>query len=607
MRVNGKGFGKREKVYGIAVAVALLLAVGTLPVNADTPDVLVRRIDQSLSAAQRRIPTDSTRAEQDLLEARNLLEQLDKAAPGHARRTALQQRSAQLGAQLERRLGRLVGGEPPAAAPVPAVAPSVAAPSALPSAVAQQFQRINNTLDGAETALGQDQLQSAATRLAQAEKMMQEVQSRHGSRIPAGDPEAKATTDRLAGVKARYEQARAAADAVAADAAGAEAQRVTLSREWIDRLSPFSDFRSGLYLAFGSTFNTASPEQQAVFHAAYARAAEVMEAYGNVDFPQGRTSELEDMAKSLSRLLASYQEEAGRTRVEEACRSWVERMRAYVEVGAGSRKYLLDGIVLNEVDIQARAALLEEAGTFWAEYIKADLPLGKTDQLRDLEETLRQRLETMPVALQRSRELMSADVEKEFDRILADLEADTGWKRDPAKLPNLVMARDVDGLRLAMERYAATVPAGDAKLVALRGKLDRILERDRDNRAVRAQRTFMRAERYTGADAAALRQRVESIVKERTGDLAVLRVSLSAEGWREESVHEWTDSTRSQRRHRYTRSMIAQAAGRNADGKVHLHTVHLASDRLASGEWGPLYGHVQWSEWMIEANVNVTP
>jgi hypothetical protein len=50
--------------------------------------------------------------------------------------------------------------------------------------------------------------------------------------------------------------------------------------------------------------------------------------------------------------------------------------------------------------------------------------------------------------------------------------------------------------------------------------------------------------------------------------------------------------------------MTAQAAAKSEDGKVYLHGVHLASDRRGDGSWGPLYGHIMWSDWMAEGTVN---
>jgi hypothetical protein len=178
---------------------------------------------------------------------------------------------------------------------------------------------------------------------------------------------------------------------------------------------------------------------------------------------------------------------------------------------------------------------------------------------------------------------------------------------DPSKTPNIVMERDVQPLRSALERYAGTVESGDAKLVELRETMIRIEQQDQKNRTIRAERTFMEPDGYGGDDSDDLRKKVEEIVKAKLSQAQILRVTLPAGDWKEESVVEWTDTTHSELRHRVTRFMTAQAAAKGADGKVYLHAVHLAKDRSTDGSWGGLYGHIMWSDWMADKNVDREP
>jgi len=595
-------------VRGLVCALASVLIAGTVAVEAAEPDALAKKIEQTLSGVQRRIVTEPARAEKELLEARNLLGQLKEAAPNHAKLAALLKQADDLTTKLEKRLGRPVGGSaekqektPPAAAPKPDT------PSDLPSTVVTQLKRLDDTLNALVAALEKDQLQTATTRLGQAKKLMAEIQSRYGSRIPAGNAEFKAATDRLAAVEAQYTQAKSAADAAAAAAAEATRQKEAQSKEWLARFAPFLDSKSDQYLLIGASFNSASQADQEKCRQAYAKANELMTDYRKTEFPHGRTQELLYQERSLAGTLAIYNEGAARARQEEACRPWVEKLRSYVDVGAGSPKYLIDGVTLSESDIQERTTLLAEAQALWPEYEKAEFPHGKTAELLSLEETMKQRLRDMPEVLQRSRALLSADMEKEFDRILAWLNQDTGWQSDPTKKPNLVMERDVTPLQQAIDRYAGTVGPDDAKLATLKQKLSQIKELDGKNRAVRAERTYMSPDRFSGENTDELRRKAEEIAKEKSASGKVLRITRPAENWQEENVLEWTDTTRTELRHRITRYMTAQAAAKGADGKVYLHGVHLASDRQSDGSWGPLYGHITWSDWMAEANVNKEP
>jgi len=169
------------------------------------------------------------------------------------------------------------------------------------------------------------------------------------------------------------------------------------------------------------------------------------------------------------------------------------------------------------------------------------------------------------------------------------------------------MERDLKPLRAAIDRYATTVEQGDAKLSMLQKMMKKIEERDRKNRAIGAERTFMIPDNYSGGDTDALRQKVEEILKKKYAKALKLRVTLPAENWKEESVVEWTDTTKTVVQHRNTRFMTTQVAAKGADGKVYLHSIHLACNRQSDGNWGPFYGHIMWTDWMAEKNVNKAP
>lgn len=482
-------------------------------------------------------------------------------------------------------------------------APAPAELSELPGAVTSQFKRLDNTLNGVVAALEKNQLQTAGSRLAQADKIMSEIQSRHGSRIPEGNAEMKAATERLADVGAQFAKARSAAEATAAAAGETKTMREALSKEWLDKFTPFFTPSGDQELLFGSSFNNASPADQEKCRQAYARANALMDAYGKTEFPHGKTQDLIYMEQRLEKTLADFNAGADRDRQEAACRPWIEKLRPYASVGAGSPKLLIDGVTLSETDIAERTALLKEAQSLWDAYREAEFPLGKSPELLEIEDAMRQRLESMPAALEQSRALLTADIEKVFDDTLTRLTRDDGWKKDSTRQPDLVMERDMNALKEAIARYAGTVPPSDARLAAIRGKFDQICEADRQQRAVRAERTFMKPDRFSGESDDPLRRKIDSIVKEETGATGTLRITLPAENWTEENVDEWTDGTRTARRHRITRHMAAQAAAKGKDGRVYLHGVHLASDRLTDGSWGPLYGHIMGSDWMAEANV----
>lgn len=592
-----------------AIILSTLMAAsfcGATAVLAAEPAELVRQIETKLSSVQRQTVTSPGQAEKDVLAAQDLIGQLALAAPNHEKLAGLQTRFDDLKQKLEKRLGRPVGGSAaPVAPPVVATEPQAASPD-LPSVVVSQLKKIDAALTAADTALGKKQLQSANRKMEEAKKLMTEVQTRYGSKIPADNAQMKAAVQRLDAIAAKVSEANALAATAAAAEAAMEQQRQTQSKEWIARLAPFFDYKNDLYLRMGSEFNNASAEEQEKTRQGYAKANELLASFKQTAFPSGKTQELVWLEQRLTAYLTIYNEQEARSRQEESCRAWVDAMRPYVDVGAGSPKYLVVGCTANEGEITQRSALLEEAKTLWADYQKAQFPNGKSPELLSLEERMQQCLAEMPESLRQSRALVSADIDKEFTRVLNYLTTDTGWQADPTKMPNIVMERDVAPLREALKRYAGIAGADAAKLATLRDTLAKIEKQDQANRAIRAERTYLKPDQYEGDDTDALRRKVEAIVKEKDQG-KVLRVTLPDETWKEESVVEWTDTTHTALRYRNTRSMTAHAAAKGSDGKVYLHAVHLAADRQSDGSWGPLYGHVMWSDWMAEKNVEEEP
>jgi len=603
MRVNARFKGATAVVLSVLTAASFW---GATALEAAEPAELIRQIETKLSSVQRQTVTSPGQAEKDLLAAQDLIGQLAQAAPNHEKLAGLRTRFDDLKQKLEKRLGRPVGGSAAPTAPPTVPTQPRATPSDLPSAVVSQLKKIDAALTATDTALGKKQLQSANRRMEEAKKLMAEVQTRYGTKIPADSVQMKAVVERLDAVAAKVSAANATAAAEAAALAALEQQRQEQSKDWIAKLAPFFDYKNDLYLRMGSEFNSASAEEQEKTRQGYAKANELMASYRQTSFPAGKSQELMWLEQRLTGYLTIYNEQEARSRQEQSCRKWVDAMRPYVDVGAGSSKYLVVGCTANESEITQRSALLEEAKAVWADYQKAQFPNGKSPELLSLEERMQQCLAGMPESLRQSRALVSADIDKEFTRVLNYLTMDTGWQADPTRMPNLVMERDVAPLREALTRYAGIAGADAAKLATIRDTLAKIEKQDQTNRAIRAERTYLKPDQYEGDDADALRRKVEAIVKEKSQG-KVLRTTLPDETWKEESVVEWTDTTHTALRYRNTRSMTAHAAAKGSDGKVYLHAVHLAADRQSDGSWGPLYGHIMWSDWMAEKNVEEEP
>ncbi len=588
--------------FFVVFALAAAFFLGGTIVQTQAAQDTIKQIERKISKIKRDIVTSPSRAEKDWLQTNDELTKLEQTSPGDGKLAALRKKLNQLGQKLEKRLKRPIGGSAPAA-PQKKVVSKKSDSSGLPSSVVSGLKRVNSSLNEVEKALGKNRLQTAKTKLKTAQKAMNEVKNRYGKKIPAGNPEMKTTEDRLAAVNQQVEQAKSSSDAASAAEGAQEEHKKTQSKEWINKFSKFQDPKSSSYLLMGSSFNNASEDVQKRCRQAYDRANKLMAEYKNTEFPYGKTQELKSMEPGLIDKLKYYNQGESKAEQAKACDPWVEKLRQYADVGAGSKKYLVVGVTVSEDQIKERETLFQEAKGVWVEYQKIEFPLGKTPGLLGLEKEMQDKLSRMPEELRKSRALVAGDLEGEFDRILAYLNKDNGWKSDKSKKPNLAMERDIKPLDQAVQLFAGTVGSDDSKLATLRKKLSLIKETDKRNRAVRAERTFMEPDRYRGKEASNLKAKIKDIVIKKSSK--VLRVTLGAVDWKEKRVLEWTDTTKSIVRYRITRSMTAQAAAKSKDGKVYLHGVHLAKDRQSDGTFGALYGHIMWSDWMIEKNLNL--
>jgi len=247
----------------------------------------------------------------------------------------------------------------------------------------------------------------------------------------------------------------------------------------------------------------------------------------------------------------------------------------------------------------------ERFKAFYAEYQRTEFPQGKTWQLENLGDTeAPARLRDFEQAMAGRVGSVVGDAQTQIDAAMAQLERDNGWRSDPSVKPELVDHKWMASIRELTAKAVSASGAGSPEAQRLQQKFDALVARDQTNREIRRERTFMTADQYSGEDLAQLKDKATSLVKSDSREGGEpLRCTLISKAWREETVEEWTDTSRTTWRIRTTRHLTAQVAARTADG-VRLITVALAQDRQADGGWGPLYGNLhQYSDPMLEENV----
>ncbi len=278
---------------------------------------------------------------------------------------------------------------------------------------------------------------------------------------------------------------------------------------------------------------------------------------------------------------------------------WLAKLQPYVT--PGDPKRLIASASRNSADLQARQQIYADAAATLAEYQKAEFPVGKSDELVEVEKELDQATKDFAKSCVEyaEQDLKSADDKLTYaDKWLAKQEA----KKDP-KDPPLYMQKDQLREILDLIDSAATLIArNDPRFASLRERMAAIEQRDLAIRKARIDLTRMLPDRWKGDAMEDLKAKAVAVVGEKFSGATVLRTTLISENWKEESALESTDTTNTALRFRVTRRAIAQVAAK-VGGEVWLYTLNISKDRQSDGTWGELQGHIMFTDPILEQNV----
>lgn len=288
----------------------------------------------------------------------------------------------------------------------------------------------------------------------------------------------------------------------------------------------------------------------------------------------------------------------------EASASWLAKLRPFTvglgQPGHDEARYLIPSATQEVEEMQKRLKIFAEASAAWVAYRQANVGALETDELRqvasDLETALRQ---------------FGESCVQGADQDLAEADTRLGQLEQFVREQDVRMAAGESALypdrgtlenaQTILARAAGLVGSDDPRLAALKARLESLKRADARLRAARAADTRLRPDMYAGSDAADLKAFAEQVVARAQPGIRLLKTVLGSVDWTEESAVEWTDTTRTAWRHRTTRSVTAQVAGR-LNANAQLYTVDISQDRLANGAWGPTSGHVMFTDPMLEEN-----
>ncbi|MBN1939907.1 MAG: hypothetical protein JW843_09995 [Candidatus Aminicenantes bacterium] len=283
---------------------------------------------------------------------------------------------------------------------------------------------------------------------------------------------------------------------------------------------------------------------------------------------------------------------------------WLSRLKPFV-IGIGRpghdpARYLIPSATQEAAEMAVRLKIYSTASEALREYREAKVA-SPTDELLDAAAQLEKALADFSASV---REYADSDLE-EAGRKLDDLAAFTKTQQDKRKAGQPFLFADKDqfiSIRLILERAARLLDSRDRRLQSLWIRLDSLSKSDTQLREARIAETNMLPDRYRGADLAAIKAKAGAILmKSKPGAIILARTVISSE-WKEESVIEYTDTTRTALRHRVTRSLTVQVGTREGSGN-RLHTLFIGMDRRADGHWGEMYGHVMFTDPILEQNI----
>lgn len=166
----------------------------------------------------------------------------------------------------------------------------------------------------------------------------------------------------------------------------------------------------------------------------------------------------------------------------------------------------------------------------------------------------------------------------------------------------VVMSRDVlAGIKSRIDQAAVFLPESDQPLAEARADLEK-LGKDADVLAgKRVEKTVMAPENYSGADIDDIKAAVRAAVETEHGGGEILRVNVLSRKWGED----WRFQEGADRVIRLTavRQVSVQAAVKKG-GEVLLLTLGVYSEKNPDWSWGPMKGHVHFTDRMLEENVN---
>jgi len=601
----------------ISLTLACILGVFIcfLSAYATEGDDLAKQIDKELRSVERKIVTAPSKAEGELEAVKNLFSQLQQEAPDHPKLPTIIQKIDKLDSKLAKRLGRDVkpvagnsGQPPPAAKPAAKEVVKKEAGTVvknadkLPGGVTSRLKNMDKGLEKVEVNLSKGSIDRADFEFKKVDKIWDEINDKYGDQFKEDHPEIVDMLSKKGAVETRLKEALAQAEAEEQARVQGEAAARALEQKWIDAFEPFLDYKNEKYLNFRIADLDEQQTDRQKKH--FLEAKNLFAEYESVDFSAEKSMDLKNTENSIQSILKTLGDTYGKEEQEAGSEEWLGRLTPYIDYGSG--KALIASATANVDQILNQQEIFEEAKKLFAEYQGVEFPLGKSYQLQQTEEELAKRLADFPEENKKSAAFLTEAAEKKMKQEESFFASKQEWRTDAKVLPYTFSEDRLADLDKLIDIAASVLSENDSTIQGLRKRQAKINDENTERRKIRAARTYMISDKFSGVEAADIKDKASSLVKKKHQNAKVLRATVISNDWKEETVQEWTDTTKTALRWRTTRSVTAQVAAK-IGAEVRLFTIYIAKNRRSDGTWGELFGnlHSDKGDFMLEKNVNV--
>lgn len=601
----------------ISLTLACILGVFIcfLSAYATEGDDLAKQIDKELRSVERKIVTAPSKAEGELEAVKNLFSQLQQEAPDHPKLPTIIQKIDKLDSKLAKRLGRdvkPVAGNSGQTGPVVKLSTKevvkkeagtvVKNADKLPGGVTSRLKNMDKGLEKVEVNLSKGSIDRADFEFKKVDKIWDEINDKYGDQFKEDHPEIVDMLSKKGAVETRLKEALAQAEAEEQARVQGEAAARALEQKWIDAFEPFLDYKNEKYLNFRIADLDEQQTDRQKKH--FLEAKNLFAEYESVDFSAEKSMDLKNTENSIQSILKTLGDTYGKEEQEAGSEEWLGRLTPYIDYGSG--KALIASATANVDQILNQQEIFEEAKKLFAEYQGVEFPLGKSYQLQQTEEELAKRLADFPEENKKSAAFLTEAAEKKMKQEESFFASKQEWRTDAKVLPYTFSEDRLADLDKLIDIAASVLSENDSTIQGLRKRQAKINDENTERRKIRAARTYMISDKFSGVEAADIKDKASSLVKKKHQNAKVLRATVISNDWKEETVQEWTDTTKTALRWRTTRSVTAQVAAK-IGAEVRLFTIYIAKNRRSDGTWGELFGnlHSDKGDFMLEKNVNV--